>query len=162
MSKIYPDHFQTLNNAQLLKGVVVLTMGELWSNLNRKTKVNEAKFKDPRNVYFCIGFFKYWKRLLHQGFQELLKRADLPWLRIRLSYHWFTNLYKHLQADLTAKLNHNILSLDFMDRECNRSKSTKIEGKCPYNGICWKTCIVYEATCRLCKYTYIGNTQQIL
>ena len=35
VNRIYPDHVRALNNAQLLKGVAIPTMGELWSSLGQ-------------------------------------------------------------------------------------------------------------------------------
>ena len=142
-------------------GVAIPTMGELWSSLGQSQNRQE-KYRDKHNIYFCIGFSHYWQKPLHCVFKYLLTCFNLLWLRVRLLYHCFTNLCELFQAKLTKKLNWNILSLDFMDRNCNCSAATKIQGQCPYNGICQKTCMVHSAMCRLCNSTYIGNTQQTL
>ncbi len=43
---------------------------------------------------------------------------------------------------------------------CNRT--SKIDGKCAYNGECRKMCVVYKATCKICNQPFIGQTQQKL
>ena len=47
-----------------------------------------------------------------------------------------------------------------MDRECNCSLPSKVNGKCAYKGKCRSKCIIYEVTCSMCDAIYIGNTQQ--
>ena len=79
-----------------------------------------------------------------------------------MSYHRFQNLGELLQGDLTAKLREDIVSKDFMHRDCNCNKNCKVNGLCAYNGDCRKCCIVYKVTCRICGEIYIGNTQQTL
>ena len=55
-----------------------------------------------------------------------------------------------------------IRSLNFYDLEFNCNARTKIDRKCPYNGVCWKSIVVYKATCKATGKFYIGNTQQKL
>ena len=45
VNKIYLNNFQALNNAQLLKGIIVSTMGKIWSNLNQPTNRKKDKYK---------------------------------------------------------------------------------------------------------------------
>jgi hypothetical protein len=40
--------------------------------------------------------------------------------------------------------------------------TSKIDGKCAYNGECRKMCVIYKATCKICNQPYIGLTQQKL
>ena len=47
-----------------------------------------------------------------------------------------------------------------MDRECNCSLPSKVNGKCVYEGKCRSKCIIYQVECRKCDAIYIGNTQQ--
>ena len=47
-----------------------------------------------------------------------------------------------------------------MDRECNCSLPSKVNGKCVYEGKCRSRCIIYEVKCCMCDTIYIGNTQQ--
>ena len=46
-----------------------------------------------------------------------------------------------------------------MDRECNCSLPSKVNGKCAYEGKCRSKCIIYEVKCSTCDAIYIGNTQ---
>jgi hypothetical protein len=55
-----------------------------------------------------------------------------------------------------------IVSWDFMDQPCNCNRTSKIDGKCAYNGEWRKMCVVYKATCRVCNESYIEQTQQKL
>ena len=47
-----------------------------------------------------------------------------------------------------------------MDRECNCSLPSKVNGKFVYEGKCWSRCIIYEVKCCMRDAIYIGNTQQ--
>ena len=47
-----------------------------------------------------------------------------------------------------------------MERECNCSIPSKVNGKCVYEGKCRSRCIIYEVKCCMCDAIYIGNTQQ--
>lgn len=53
---------------------------------------------------------------------------------------------KQWSSDLNAKMMENIKSKDFVDIPYNYNNSTKVNGKCTYNGTCRKACIVYKAT----------------
>ena len=75
-------------------------------------------------------------------------------------YYRFNNLAELLNGDLTAKLGRGIFSKDLMDRECNCSLPSKVNGKCVYEGKCRSRCIIYEVKCCMCDAIYIGNTQQ--
>ena len=46
-----------------------------------------------------------------------------------------------------------------MDRECNCSLPSKVNGKCAYEGKCRSICIIYEVTCYMCDAIYIDNNQ---
>ena len=47
-----------------------------------------------------------------------------------------------------------------MDRECNCSLPSKVNGKCVYEGKCRSRCIIYEVKYCMCDAIYIGKTQQ--
>ena len=49
-----------------------------------------------------------------------------------------------------------------MDRECNCSLPSKVNGKCVYEGKLQNKCLVYEVKFLMFDAIYIGNTQQIL
>ena len=77
-----------------------------------------------------------------------------------MSYHRFNNLAELLNLDLAAKIGRGIFSKDLMDRECNCSLPSKVNGKCVYEGKCRSKCIIYQVECSMCDAIYIGNTQQ--
>jgi hypothetical protein len=79
-----------------------------------------------------------------------------------MSYHKLSNLREIFQGDLNQKLMDGIISCDFMDRPCNCNCTSKIDGKCAYNGECRKMCVIYKATCKICDQSSIGQTQQKL
>ena len=150
-------------------------MKQLWSKDIRDKKETEEKVKrnnsyenssknksiDRRNVHFVLGFSKFWSTLpepMYKTINKIIKTNNLPWLRIRMTYHRFKNLGEHLQADLSTKLLENLTSLDFMDRPCNCFSASKIDGKCAYNGKCRTSYIVYEVKCKTTGTIYIGNT----
>ena len=120
----------------------------------------EKKERAKRNVYFCVGFSRFWSKPIHKIIGQLVKSFGLTWLRVRMSYHRFTNLREIFAGDLTSKLRRGIGSADFLCRPCNCCSSAHIDGKCPYNGICRRKCAVYKVQCKLCTAIYIGNTQQ--
>ena len=81
-------------------------------------------------------------------------------LHSRISYHRFNNLAELLDGDFAAKIGQGIFSKYLMDRECNFSLPSKVNGKGVYEGIFWSKCIIYEVKCSMCDAIYIGNTQQ--
>ena len=46
-----------------------------------------------------------------------------------------------------------------MDRECNCSLPSKVNGKGVYEGNCRSRCSIYEVKCCICYASYIGNTK---
>ena len=77
-----------------------------------------------------------------------------------MSYHRYKNLAELLNGDLAAKIERGIFSKDLMDRECNCSLPSKVNGKCVYEGKCRAKCIIYQVEFSKCDAIYIGNTQQ--
>ena len=77
-------------------------------------------------------------------------------------YHRFNNLAELRNGDLAAKIRRGIFSKDLMNRKCNCSLPSKVNGKCVYEGKCRSRCIIYEIKCSMCDAMYIGNTQQTL
>ena len=77
-----------------------------------------------------------------------------------MSYHRYNNLAELLNGELTPKIGRVIFSKDLMDRECNCSLPSKVNGKCVYEGKCRSKCIIYQVECIKCDAIYIGNTQQ--
>ena len=79
-----------------------------------------------------------------------------------MSHHRFSNLHNLFQRDLNKKLTSDLVSLNFIPQSCNCNKATKVNEKCFCEGRCRETIVIYEATCKTCKKSYIGNTQQHL
>ena len=77
-----------------------------------------------------------------------------------MSYHRYNNLAELLNGDLAAKIGRVVFSKDLMDRECNCSLPSKVNGNFFYEGKCQSKCIIYEVKCSTCDDIYIGNTQQ--
>ena len=75
-----------------------------------------------------------------------------------MSYHIHINLAELLNGDLAAKIRRGIFSKDLIDRQCNCSLPSKVNGKCAYEGKYQSRCIIYEATCSMCDTVYTGNT----
>ena len=64
-----------------------------------------------------------------------------------MSYHKFTNLSEQLSGNLTGKLMKDVVSVDFMDRECNCNKASMVDGKCIFGGNCRKSIVIYKCEC---------------
>ena len=77
-----------------------------------------------------------------------------------MSYHRFNNLAELLNRSLAVKIGQGIFFKDLMDRECNCSLPSKVNGKCVYEGKCRSKCIIYKVKGSMCDAIYIGNTQQ--
>ena len=97
---------------------------------------------------------------IHRVIYRLKKSFNLTWLKVRMSYHRYTNLEELLNGDLAAKIGRGIFSKDLMDGEYNCSLPSKVNRKCVYKGKCQSKCIIYEVKCSTCNAIYIGNTQQ--
>ena len=159
---IYPAHANALRKAGLSPPVSP-TMGELWEKQDEKVEKNKEQkvsVKKNRNVYFCVAYSHYFSAAINRVIDRLTKSFNLTWLRVRMSYHRFNNLTELLNGDLAAKIGRVIFSKDLMDRECNCSLSSKVNGKCVYEGKCRSRCIIYEVKCCMCDAIYIGNTQK--
>ena len=59
-----------------------------------------------------------------------------------------------------TKLMEGVESKDFVDSPCNCRRDYSIDGICPYDSSCRKSCIIYKATHLLTNRPYIGNTQR--
>ena len=123
-------------------------------------KEPDVNKKKNRNVYFCVAYSRYFSTCIHRVINGLKKIFNLSWLRVRMSYHRFNNLAELLNGDLATKTGQGIFSKDLMDRECNCSLPSKVNGKCVYEGKCRSKCIIYQVECSMCDAIYIGNTQQ--
>ena len=77
-----------------------------------------------------------------------------------MSYHRFNKLAELLNGDVDAKIGRGIFSKYLMDRECNCSLQSKLNGKCVYVGKCRSKCITHEVKYFVCDAIYLGNNQQ--
>ena len=67
-----------------------------------------------------------------QGDQQDKKSFNLSCLIVQISYHRFNNLLEIINGDLAEKIGRGIISKDLMDRNCNCSLPSKVNGKCVY------------------------------
>ena len=164
LDKIYPQHFKALQSA----GLVTKKVPTLTEQLQHDEQAKAAKqAKDDSNnqrnrsrtTYFCIGYTKIWSKPIHTIIKEMKAKFNLPWLRVSMSYHRFTNLREIFQGDLSRKLNIELTSKDFEPLPCNCRPGRT--GMCGYNNICRNSVIVYKVECNNTGKVYIGNTQQM-
>eukprot|EP00957_Ditylum_brightwellii_P170249 12960335-Ditylum_brightwellii.AAC.1 len=71
----------------------------------------------------------------------------------------FPNLHEKFSGEISGKITADLESLDFKFRPCNCNAHAKINGECAFGGKCRAKCIVYKATCKVCREIYIGVTQ---
>ena len=79
-----------------------------------------------------------------------------------MSYRRFNIFSELLNRYLAAKIGQELYSHDLMNRACNCSHPSKVNGKCACEGKCQRKCLIYEVKCRLCDAIYTCNTQQTL
>ena len=65
-----------------------------------------------------------------QGDRQLKYIFNFSCLRVKMSYHISNYFSKLLDKDLIVKIGFGILSFGLMDRECNCSLPSKVNGKC--------------------------------
>ena len=160
LDDIYPDHFEALNKAKLLRNLEIPTLGDSKAAMEaepigeeaeaiKKRKKRRARDR-LRSLFFCVGYTDIWPDPIHVTLNRIKKRhLSLCWLRITMSYHRFTNLREMFQGDMSAKLLAGITSRDFKDLDCNcRDKNCKI--------------VIYEAERLKTGMKYLGNTQQFM
>jgi hypothetical protein len=113
-------------------------------------------------VFFCLGVSGWHLNPVHVLLKRLRNQFNLKWLRISMSYHRFANLHQVYQRDKEAKLMDGIHCGDCVDRPCNCSMVSQVNGECSFGGKCHHRFLIYQATCQVCHHIYIGNTQQAL
>ena len=104
--KIYPDHSNALRKAGLAH-YNYPKMGDLWSKQDENVdmeKEPDVNKKENRNVYFCVGYSRYFYTSIHRVINRLKKCFNLSWIRIKMSYHRFNNLVELLNGHLGAKI----------------------------------------------------------
>ena len=82
--------------------------------------------------YIFVLFFCFYP----QDDKQAKKHFNLSWLILQISYHRFKNLAELLKGDLATKIGRGIFSKDLIDRKCNCSLPSKVNGKCAYEGKC--------------------------
>ena len=122
-------------------------------------KASISSYTNCLASFFCVGYSNAWgKKAIHTRIGEIQKKyKSLSWIRTSMSYHRFPNMRELFSADLSRKLLENVKSLDFETLDCNCRR-----GICPYNKLCRTPMVVYKATCKTSKMSYIGNTQNHL
>jgi hypothetical protein len=71
---LYPKHHEALNKAGLAPKYVPTLQAILALNEGRKKQKEEELERDKqrnRSVYFCIGYSKLWKVLIHKIIKKL-------------------------------------------------------------------------------------------
>ena len=161
ISEVYPEHYQKLQVAGLIKGQPP-TMEEVhkWAQ-SKKTpahKQKKASEQQERNkkVFFIINQSPALTKPIHKIINKAKQELDLKWLKVSMAYSKFSNLRELFQRDLTAKLNEEVQSLDYMTRECNCKPGS--QEPCPYDNICRERIIVYQMQHRHTGHCYIGST----
>ena len=137
IEELYPGHIEALKEAKLIPNQdipEIPMMRNLWSKDKRgkEEKSNKGnKEHDQRNVYLVIGFSKFCSSLLEPLHKTINKINinNLPWLCVHMTYQIFWNLGEILQADLMTKFQRDLKSLDFMDRQCNCTPTSLVNGK---------------------------------
>ncbi len=164
LEEIYPEHFEALRHSNLVKDEVPTLRQHLEVLRERKAnkpsnEILKRRERDrKRAVYFCIGYSDFWTVPVLRVIQELRKKHNLLWMRVKMSYHRFSNMREILQTDLNSKLNADVLSQDFQpDEKCNCIGNG---GRCKYNDVCCKKIVVYKAECLNTGKSYIGCTQK--
>ena len=161
IDELYPEHSKVLKNAKLIDKFPKFK--EIWENEDDIKNNNIKKIKNNkknRQLYFTIKVSKFWKNPIHKIIKRLRNKYQLKWLRFAMCYKRHVNLAEKFNADLTTKLNEDLISLDLTNNPCNCHSTCKINGRCAYGEKCRSKCIVYESKCKICDYSYIGNTQQ--
>jgi hypothetical protein len=106
-----------------------------------------------------LGYFTFWKELLHKWLKKMRNEFGLKWLRFSMSYHRFPNLREMLTGDLASKLTKGVESMDFMMQKCN-CIDPRGNGQYQYGDMCKIPIIVVKITCKMTNKIYIRNTQQ--
>ena len=76
-----------------------------------------------------------------------------------MDYTRFRNLRDLFNGDLSSKLIKGIVSQNFLMRQCNCNKRSKIDGNCTFAGKFKTTSCVYNIRCLVCGKDYVGQTQ---
>ena len=148
MEDVYPDHYAALKRADLApKDSPTLKKMLKLIKISNEKKGNKKRGRTnvTQKTYFCVGVSNAFKgkNAIHVLLKSLRDKHNLKWLRTSMSYHKFSNLRELLSGDLTGKIMKDVVSLDFIDRECNCNKASLVKGECIYGGNCRKSIVVY-------------------
>ena len=145
----WAKHIEVLRKAELIQGPTP-TLKQVLDNQNQTKspkKLREITQKERerrRSIFFCVGHSKAWTTPIHQVIKRNKMKFGLTWIRVKMSYHRFTNLREIFQGDLSHKLTLDVKSKDFQTLECNCRLGR--EKKCGYNNICRNSVIVVGQT----------------
>ena len=163
VSEVYPEHYEKLEKAGLVKGDPP-TMSQIkdWalqkaSQDHKQRKSREQRDRD-RSTFFVINHSHAWTKPIHKIINASKKDLGLGWLRCKMAYSRFSNLRELFQRDLTSKLNSDVTSLDFENKECNCNPGKDLP--CPYNNKCRECIVVYQMQHKVTGHVYIGSTSK--
>ena len=184
IDKLYPDHADALKTAGLNPKrypTLIVAQEEIrkaeranatrtvnpYDSQEEKDKKNGAarlkKRLKERTVWFCTAYSKFWDKPISRKIHSLIKKYNLTWLRVTVSYHKYPNLNQMFQSDLKRKCSLYITDDDLPPQPCNCNiTSRKADGKCIYNGECRQPYVVYELKDKETGKSYIGETQRYL
>lgn len=166
IDEVNPDHAKALTTANL-NPKEWPTLKEARTTLRENSeKSEEKKMKmskfDKRKIRIVMGYTKLWGNFIRDLIKKIRREYKLPWLRVQFCYSRYANLRECFQGDLTTKLQRGLTSEEFSHRKCNCAEKCKINGNCPYGGVCGKKVITYQVTYKVCKSQYVGSTQKSL
>jgi hypothetical protein len=86
LDELYPEHFNALNKAELMKHFEVPTLGTKAAEINAasrnvvKQAIKKRRQRDrKRAIYFKVGFSQYWRKPIHKMIREV--KAGFPSLK---------------------------------------------------------------------------------
>ena len=121
-----------------------------WNEIHRVKNCNKIISSKTSGDAKTAIFLELW--LMHTHLSELSSSCVVPAAS-------FNSLSVLISRYLSAKNGQGILSCELMDRECNWSLPSYVNGKCVHEGKLQKNVLVYEVRCSMRETLYIGKTQ---
>jgi len=184
IDKLYPDHADALKiaglnpkkyptlieaqeeirKAERAKATRIVNPYDSQEEKDRKNEAAKVRKKSKdRTIWFCTAFSKFWDKPISRKISSLIKKYNLTWLRVTVSYLKYSNINQMFQSDLKRKCSLHITETDLPPRPCNcNATSKRADGKCLYNGECRQPYVVYELKDTETGKSYIGETQRYL
>ena len=108
-----------------------------WTFIERELELSKKK---NRNAYFFAAYSRYFSTSIYRVINRIKRNFNLSLLRVRIYYHRFNDLEELLNGDLSAKIGQGIFSKDLMDKKCNCSLPSKLNGKYSLPGyVCFRS-----------------------